>query len=210
MLRDQAMDQIKAGLGFRTGTELDQYIVNALQRAQRLEEQGTDLPWFLERTATVNVAPGGTTAPLRTDFIREIPFRPAFYLVDGRPVELKRRNPLDIRHWPANSYRLAYTITPTQLVVAPATRDGLSLSLSYWGKDTILTTNIENGWLREAPEILVGAAGSMVASYLGYAQGVAIFDRIYTAAKSALLRETVAKQADADVVVMGSEVGYAY
>lgn len=206
MVRDQALAQIKAGLGFRTGTDLDATILTQLRRAQRLEEMGTDLPWFLIKyDHPLTVAPGAASVLLPADFIREVPHLTARYVVDDQELELKRVPPNQLRAWSRSSSHLAYAASATHLEVAPPTADGLSVLLNYYAKDVVLDQNVENGWLREAPDVLVGAAGALAARHIGNPNAAALFDGIYQAGKSAMLRETFAKQTEAQEFVMGSE-----
>lgn len=214
MLRDQAVARVKVGLGFRTDSALDSTIVTALQEAQRDEEMGKELPWFLEVwDHPLTVLADGTSVTLPTDFIREIESQSATWTnEDGDTQKLL---PISSDGWRdraswgsltySDSYR--YVLRGGELLLWPAPTAEFTIYLNYYAKADTLESNIENAWLGHAPDILIGKAGLELAAINANANAANFFSGIFSRARDSLSRETIAKRVERiGPVVIGSGV----
>ena len=169
MTRDEAVAFINDRLGDRTG--LTTKIQNEIKVAQTRLEGSAELPWFLLtlNTSLVTVASTQTVA-VPTGFLRaheDIPL----YLIDpdGRRVRLEKssydaleREPeLDDPGQPSD-----YDLIGLNWYLFPIPDAVYSLRSFHYLADTVLSTNIENNWLKYAPGTLIGEAGYWIARYL--------------------------------------------
>lgn len=173
MTRDEAVSDIKVALGRFNSTVLDTEIVTHLQRAQtRLEKSAprwlnSHYPWFLVKDlASLNTVKDDDKVSPPAGFLAEVEEGGLFRLVDGK--EYKK---LIKEDWNVIRVKFSDPGTPVWYALigkvfrlAPTPDAVYPLRLLYYGTDTVLTSNIENDWLAEAPDILVGEAGIRVAN----------------------------------------------
>lgn len=161
MFRDEAIRIIKRGMGFRQTQ--DAAIIAALKEAQRDLELGQTLPnWLLEFDVACIVEADTGLATTPPGFIR---------LHEDYPVWYERRSGED---WVALSRKRAnetIRVTDRYFVllnkntiefIPHETTDSLAY-VTYYKAAELLDSNIENTWLRNAPNYLVGLAGAKVA-----------------------------------------------
>jgi hypothetical protein len=207
MDRSAAVARIKRGLGFRS--DLDNEIADALQEAQREREAGKTAPWFLLKedqplslvglTNSVNIpsdfwqigrkegikfTPSGTN---KTQFIRRYDLGDATGLFG------------DLGNGPPK----AYALRKATLRFFPAADVTYSLTWSYYMHDAVLSTNIENQWLKYAPELLVGDAGLIIAADVRDKEAVAIFQKMQATGLDQAFKETIMRELDDYPVRMG-------
>jgi hypothetical protein len=60
-----------------------------------------------------------------------------------------------------------------------------TLTWNYFAEDQILTTDIENKWLREAPEWLIGEAGYRISKDARDPDAIQLFDGLRTQGRAA-------------------------
>lgn len=196
MLRDDAISEIKFGLGRITTTDLDSNIASALRQAQRLSEQMVEsLPWFLETYYDYSIAVGATSLTLESDFLIERRMEraesPLLCIRNGVVVAyIEKIDQQDLyADWltaTSTDIPKAYTLYGTSLFFGPPAASAYTLRHFYYKKDTTLTNNIENLWLREAPDLLIGLAGARLAVDLEYPEAAGKFNSIYVSAKTSL------------------------
>lgn len=211
MTRDEAVALVHQGLMFRSGQSAA--IINALQAAQRTREMGKSLPWFLvqEDQTLTGTANSPTISPLPTGFIRVVEDEAIGYYVGGvfvRKLERTEYNQAQ-RVWLGTSKTepYAWALRTAKITIFPTPTAAFTLKWSYYKKDALLTSNIENAWLLNAPDILINEAGLRVAGDIGYDEGVkkfaaalAMADRAFTAEMT--LRETTGM----DEIIMGGNI----
>lgn len=180
MDRDTAVAVIKQKSGWRT--DKDAQIITALQTSQEVLEKGglateagyaTEVPWFLRKDdQPLSLAAGATTIALPSDFLREVedegPWLADTTSTSSPPTYLAkagsgaaRRTFIGLTSGPQ-----IYQVRNTDLFLFPAFEDALTLYWSYYGKDVILDTNVENQWLKWVPNLLIGHAGQGFANDL--------------------------------------------
>lgn len=204
MLRSEAIERINEGLGFRkSGNTLEQHIILRLQEAQRDLERGKTLPRFLlqeDQTLTLTAATHSSAKP--TGFLRESDENRLHYFVLGsdKPIFLARRYYID-----AVIAQLVHDDelprAPSVYVIRNSTIDFITtaditytLRWDYYKAAELLTTDIENEWLANAPEWLIGEAGYRIAMSTRDKDAVALFNDLRTSARAATFAEDLAAE----------------
>lgn len=174
MTRSEAVIQIQEGIGFRT--DLVDNIVLKLKEAQRLFESGRTLPFFLKFEDQPLVIPvGSANVDLPSGFIKEVE-NESLRIID--PVSSEKRFlekfiDLDmmIRSLTGptvpDGYPKAYMIRNTGITFLPNRNVETTATWSYYKQDVVLDNDVENGWLRYAPDAMIGKAGGLMVRSLG-------------------------------------------
>lgn len=212
MIRSAAVSLIKEGLAFRTDTMRDASIILRLQQAQRLMEQGKILPRFLlQEDASLAVAAGTAEVSLPTGFLREKKGEELHYndATTGEPVFLENLG-YDVakqRFFNVDPGKpIAYVLRTSSLIVYPERDVAYTLTWSYYKAADLLTTDIENAWLANAPDLLIGKAGMLIARALRDAEAAALFMEIYTEAGGDVEADDILRDEETRPVVMGSRL----
>lgn len=197
MTRDEAVVRVKRMMSFRS--DLDTEIVEALQDVQQELEGGIELPWFL-RTEVSNIT---TTVdeeriPTPSNFLREWE-DDAIYVFNSAAVE-----PEDIwkpliklgldqlrLDYPGTGTPEAYAYDNAYFRLGPTPNAQFTLKMIYFKKDQVLTSNIENLWLKHAPKLMIGQAGMRVAIPTKEKDAYAQFDRMATEGAGILFNDTL-------------------
>ena len=80
-----------------------------------------------------------------------------------------------------------------------------NLTFSYYKTGGALDSNVlDNPWLLNAPDILIGRAGSLVAEVIAHDRAKALFDAMHAAAWGAAFAEGVMREEENNVNYMGS------
>jgi hypothetical protein len=210
MTRDEAVAEVRKGLGFRPSeTSLNDNIVAELKAAQRDLEQGKSLPWFLlQENVSVTLPAGNYTIPLPVGFIREEESQPLRYIEENdRQVRVVRRVLWDAisayRHAAPGAPKV-YVILNTTVYFLPPTDKNYNFFWSYYKTDTVLTTNITNQWLTFAPDLMIGEAGRRIAMKLRDSEAIAVFDSMRKDARVALFAEQVVRDESGGPISLGS------
>lgn len=169
MTRSEAVALIQMQLAQRS--DLESQIVSQLQFAQFTLERAPEKPWFLVSEDTF--APLTVDEPrLATpdDFLAEVDEATFKYRPDDWPTSQEvdlRKDEYDVL---AREFRgadagepVAYALLGDYFHFFPTPDDTYQVRLIYYQKDDVLTTDIENRWLRNAPLLLMGSAGQLIA-----------------------------------------------
>jgi hypothetical protein len=164
MFRAEAITIIKRGLGFRQTQ--DAAIIAALKEAQRDLELGQTLPnWLLEFDVPVIVAADTGLATTPPGFIRLHEDYPVWHqpYVGANLIELgrKRGNEAGLPYHKNVPY-FVLRDKETLEFVPPLATDSLAY-VTYYKGAALLDSNLENEWLKFAPNYLIGLAGAKVA-----------------------------------------------
>lgn len=208
MTRDEAVLVIRRGLTYRGSTSADN-IIEALKEGQRIREQGKTLPWFLldedyEWTGTAD----SSVVQLPSDFLRvSEDFKLSYYNSDGDfQWELERGDGSQLARVWRDSTKIipyAYALRHSTIEVFPTPTAAWSLIGDIYRKDTVLTTNIENEWLANAPDVLIAEAGLIVAGDLHDDEAAKKWVGKLARASNALLSQIVDRETAGAVVAMG-------
>jgi hypothetical protein len=170
MNRTAAIAIIKRGLGFRQTQ--DTAIISALQQVQRDLEGGKTLPnWMLVFDAPIVVTSGTALATLPAGFLRFHEDYPPYYInSSGGSVTVTRKTD-DEAHAayptvtpPSGSYPSVFVLRKkTTIEFVPKPMTSFTAYLTYYKAGLVLDSDIENVWLANAANYIIGLAGMMVA-----------------------------------------------
>lgn len=191
MTRDELIALLKARCKRSADTSLDATIVTELKFVQEqiLEKPPIidKLPWFLitdwtQFTITSNV-----------DYVAVESALPGF-LLEYEDGEMQYQDPDDATSWleipkaegdraesyyrdDDNSYPLVYSIVGSRFIFKPTPDQNYTARTKYYARDTVLSTNVENNWLKYAADVVLAETGKIIAGrYLVNAQLAAEFD----------------------------------
>jgi hypothetical protein len=222
MNRSAAVARINQGIGFRAaGNALEANIILMLQEAQRDLERGKTLPKFLlQESQSLSLASGAHTVALPTGFLRDSDENPIhFFPSDStRPRYLTRygyrtaSEATDLIQ-ENDPEQAAQTGAPARYAIRKATIDFITnadqaytLYWDYYKADDLLTTNIENGWLENAAEWLIGEAGWRLAMDLGNVDATVKFDQMRKAGNRACIGDLIAAEISSGPLRMGANL----
>ena len=78
------------------------------------------------------------------------------------------------------------------------------MTWDYYQKAVVLDTNVENLWLANASELLIGGAGLRIAMDLRNKSATELFDVMYKKARLAWFNETIEQTADDGPMLLGA------
>jgi len=170
MDRDTARALVQQTLGFRDDKETE--IIALLKDAQVTLELEATLPWFLQtEVSSISTVDGEERIPLPVDFIREWEDDPLWYFVAGTGgdadewTELAKEDLAFLRSaYPGEGAPIAYALDIKYFRVFPTPDAVYTLKMIYYKNDTVLTSNVENQWLKYFPYLMIGMAGRILAS----------------------------------------------
>lgn len=183
MTRDEAIENIRMILGFRSADFRTDDIIKTLKWHQNELEKQPELPYFLRTeilnmTNTINVE----RMPTPAGFLKEWE-EDAFYIQDvgSNPVTwtpLEKDGPEYLRttlQAEGPGTPKAYSYDGTEFILFPTPDAVFTYRMIYYKKDVVLDTNIENKWLENLPYLLIGRAGAQIASGLRDQVAVGLF-----------------------------------
>lgn len=212
MTRDEAVAQMKQLHGFRT--DLDVQCVTALQQVQRELEEAAFLPWFLRtEVASISTTADEERVPLPSDFLRETEDTALWYYkasnaADKRWILLKRGDIETLRYeyQDTTGEPEAYSKDQAYFRIKPTPNAVYTLKMgSYFAKDAVLTSNIENKWLTHAPFLMLGKAGQIVATAVRDAVAYKEFAKMEAQGMQKLIEQDTAYEMANNRPVMGGE-----
>lgn len=182
MLRSEAITIIKRGLGFRQTQ--DAAIISALQAAQRDLENGVTLPdWLLSYDAPITVTADTATFTFPTRFLRLHDDYEMYYVnSNSARVFIPRKNYTeaytayvasgededeDVIDTTANGYPQVFVQRGrTGGILIPTPTVSFTAYLTCYVGATLLDSDVENAWLANSANYLIGLAGMKVAGAL--------------------------------------------
>lgn len=215
MTRDEAVQRISDGLGFMaSGNAMEAKIILRLQEAQRDLEKGKTLPKFLlEEDATLTLAADAHTVALPSDFLRvddEVPIH--FTQEDSDiPVFLEKKMYVDavranIRDEDEAVFPSVYVIRNSVIDFITTADQEYTLTWNYYKKAEVLTTNVENAWLANAPDWLIGEAGGRIAKDARDAEAIALFADMEKRGRAATFGEVLVEETSGGPFQMGANL----
>lgn len=184
MTRDEVVARIKEGLGFRS--DLDNVIIERLKEVQRTMELAPELPWFLVSEYTyINATVGEERIALPSNYIRGVE-DDALWLYDEDAsldedvwTALEKSDVETLRKkFPGSGAPCAYAEIGLYFRIFPTPDDTYQLRHLFYAKDTVLSSNIENKWLKYVPNLFIAKAGSLVAADIENADALAKFSNM--------------------------------
>jgi hypothetical protein len=214
MTRDEAVVRIQDGLGF--ASRQSDKIILRLQEAQRDLEKGKTLPRFLlkEQVAPLLLLEGQSLVALPVDFLRMDDNNPPHYTVasTGEPFFISMKNSYrdaleaNFSSDPVGPKVGVILLAPRRITfINPADKD-YTILWSYYAAADLLTTNIENAWLANAPEWLIGEAGWRMAMDARDKEAAANFQQLLTRGRAACFGEIIASEDASGPLIMGANL----
>lgn len=167
MTRDEGVALIQQQLVFRT--TLASEIASNMVLAQTMLEIAPTKPWFLvSERSTVQMTIGDERVPVPEDFLEELDENVFEYVPsDGSealPLDKGQYDELKAAYfgYPAGPPE-QYALLGDYFRFFPLPDLQYNVRMIYYKRDLSLTTNIENGWLKHVPYLLLGTAGLQIA-----------------------------------------------
>jgi hypothetical protein len=199
MTRDEAVGVIQTILGFRT--DLVSNIITMLQVSQTMLEQAPPKPWFLtsERSYIV-LQPNLNKVALPTNFLVEVDDAHLYYnpsLATSPQVKLVKESLDQLREIYSSLAKgapEAYAILGNYFYIFPTPNVEYTIELLYIKSDALLTTNIENKWLKYNPYVLIGKAGGLIANSVGNQAAAATFKAMENEGRTLLVSQNTERE----------------
>lgn len=214
MLGSAAVAEVQQILGWRNDKMNE--ILLALQYAQNEREKpGTTYPWWLDTTATITTVANTSAYNLPTSFIqeRETDDGDLFYSNSTRSPTVfltKLSYKVAQEHYfgilsaddttngfTSTSQAVApglprdYVLTPSGVILYPTPDRVLTIYWNYWGHDAVIGLVTTNGWLTNAPWVLIGDTAKKLGADLGNQQAVATAKEVLAVAESNMFRSVI-------------------
>lgn len=206
MTRDEAVAKIQQIMGHRG--DLITQIQEQLKQVQRDLESNPELPFFMRTVSdpALATAVGVATVAKPTGFIREWDEAPFSMLFEDRYVGLVKDSPAYLRQRYVDATRpMGYSEIGASFYLYPTPMQIYSLQMVYYGRQAVLDSNIENGWLEFLPNLLIGQAGFIVASGVRDAKASEVFAAMASAGTAKLNTMTTAQDEAGSRRIMGGE-----
>lgn len=199
MTMDEVIAEIKRGLGYRS--DKTDEIKAKLRLAQDELERGKTLPRFLiNEDESIALTADTNTWTLPSNFIREVDDfgdPNSQFDSDGDIVNLERL-PYDVgysRYGGADAGSVvAYSKRGSTFVFWPTPDEDTTLTISYYAHADDPATASSNAWSENAPGLLIGLAGMMIAADVHDDPAQQKFAVQYAQAKDSLFKEIVADE----------------
>lgn len=213
MTLQEAIDQIKVITGFRR--DLDAQIVKQLKFAQANLEQGPTMPWFLLSEVSTNVTTvNGRRILIPDDFIREYEDGALWFAPSGEDeIALEKADNDELMRifgTVAEGQPQAYSLDGKYFKIYPLPDDVYTVKLLYYRHDTPMDQvqlSDSSLWLANAPDCIIGRAGSVLASGLRDKDAMDRFTSMEAQGRVAMYNENEArKHANRSYQIGGPEV----
>lgn len=214
MTRDEAVAIIQEQLGFRS--DLSTSIITNLKLAQTTLEKGPTKPWFLvSEDSYIRTEVDEPRVPIPSDFLSETDQAVLRYvpdtLTDGEvdltkdDYDTLRKNFFDPDTGTTKSGAPeAYALLGNYFRIFPTPDDDYLLRQIYYAEDTVLSTNVENNWLKHFPYLLIGKAGKQIAGALRDSAAFGQFSQWENEGRVLLLSQTLDREfANRDMQIGG-------
>lgn len=201
MTRDEAVALIQEQLGFRT--TLSSNIITHLQLAQTTLEAGPTKPWFLiSEDSFADTTAEEQRIAIPTTFLQEVEEAVLRYVPDDAELisdeidlikddyDVLRKNYADSESGEPE----AYCLLDGYFRLFPVPDDVYRLRMIYYKQDTVLSTNVENNWLKYVPLLLIGKAGRQIATALRDITAATVFQNWENEGRIILLSQTIARE----------------
>ena len=196
----------------RKNFQFDTDFLDEMKAAQERLEKGPQLPrWMKTVSAYATTAAGSislTDLP-PANYIRVYDDDGLTYLdTDGkeqRALRLDTYEQLRQKRNDPDSYDSSiyyFEISKTSFEIAPTQTRDVQFRMRYYAKQTVLTGANENDWVANEPDMILGAAGVHLATWLRDANAQAYFSGLFADARGQMLKQIAADEfSDVDLVM---------
>lgn len=213
MLRDTALTLLEGRLGNRTNMRAT--IILEMQQAQStvLERNGIFYPWFLETETLTTI--GTTTVDveelaLPSDWLGEIEEQSMWIFDSGADVpfvELKKgAYDVALQRFTTTDQPQRYSLNKNNILFKPTPDKGYIIKTRYFATDQVLSSDIENDWLKYASDWLIAETGIIIArDHIQNDQMAQRFIQAATRARDRVFIENESRQHTGRVYSMGED-----
>jgi hypothetical protein len=166
MLRDTAVSIIAQRLGQRTDLTAAIIVEMQLQQDTALERNGKFTPWFLlSEWSSANTVANEERVPLPTDFLMEADEYPFQIYLDPTWTNLvKTGYDYARKTYPEPGQSKLYAMGDGYFYLFPNPDQIYPIRMKYYKKGLDITaSNIENAWLKYAPDLVIAQTGEVMA-----------------------------------------------
>ena len=193
MTRDKAIARIQQVLGFRR--DLVDEVQAGLIEAQEDAESGElgFIPWFLRTRSLYNIAAGVASIALPEDYLREYDHETfALWFLGIGPAQ-RVEYFSSTGDGTLKSGQVAYWVNTVNhtLELDRGYDSPIRAEYLYYKKDVVINGNIENLWLENGSQYLIGSAGSKM-SGIQNSRAEQRFNEMMLSGKASLLRQDTA------------------
>lgn len=206
MYRNTAINILARRLGNRT--DLDDAIADEMILAQEQLENhwpSDTLPWFLASSTSSLVTVAGTEiVAVPSGFLRELEGG-GLYLQDGDTWQRLCKFEMD-SVWSTTTEQGTpdrYALFGSNFYLYPIPDAAYPLRLLYGARATALSSDIENAWLQNAPELLIAATGTRMAAYVQDQTVLQLFVSQYTEGVKDVVAASLSRSLDNQRLYMG-------
>lgn len=206
MTRGEAVTAIMDRLGNRTGIETK--VITELKLSQTKLEHAQELPWFLLTRKTDYVTVAGTqTVAVASDFLREFEDVPLYVVDSNGADQALDKDDFDVMHrsgnFLTNGQPTNYDLIGTNFYLFPIPNVVYTLKSFYYAAATVLSTDIENSWLKYMPELLISDAGIQLAKFFRDPGAIQLFKESRAEAYTLMLAENESRKQAARAAYLG-------
>lgn len=211
MDRDTAVERIASRLGNRANVFNDTIIAEMTAKQTELEHM-PQLPWFLlAKNSSKSTTAGDNTIIVPSDFLMEDGDAEQWVKDSSGGYNRMKKLPYGIlrgssRFGPNTETGLPayYALQEDTMFLFPTPNANYSLELRYYAADTVLTTNVENQWLKHAHDVLIAETGFEMAKFLRDEAAIAYFGEARARAMERMVKQDEARrQANLDTYIGG-------
>ena len=192
----QAITIIKGRLTQLSNTQLDTYITAELQLQQE-ELENIMQPWFLlTELGTTNCVAEEERLKLDASFLQEFEEGALWRVLDSGAVVALEKGQYDTltRKYTTTGAPEAYALVGGYFRLRPVPDQVYTLKVLHYSRDVMVSDAADtNQWLTEAPAVLIAKTGAVVAAYVKDYDAIAIFEKQYVEAVTALKRKSEAR-----------------
>ena len=200
MTRDEAVALLKARLTRTNDSTLDAKIVTEMQFVQaNVLEMGEIVPWFLITDhQTLATVAGDEKVAVPAGFLQEVETDALWILEDDGTYSPLRKESYDViaslSDYEDSGQPEVYSLDDAYFRLRPVPDAIFTLRLRAFMRDTVLTTDIENNWLKWAPDLLIAETGAIIAgNYLRDSEMFTAFANEASRARDRLMRNDLAR-----------------
>jgi len=207
MTRDEARQQIQDMLGHNVNPTVATKIDAAFRFVQNELESEATLPFFLQKVDdSLSTVIDENIIERPSDFIRFYGEDPFSLIIEGENFPLKKGSAKYIRQrYTGETFPMGFSEIGEEFQIFPVPTAEYSLILSYYAKEKVLLTNIENKWLKYLPGLMIGRAGFIVATGLRDTAAQQLFGALAAAGTEKLHQMSTAQEESGARLVIGGE-----
>lgn len=207
MTRNEARAQIQRMLGHNVSPTVASHIDDTFIFVQDELESEATLPFFLRKVDdTLVTVAGENLISYPNDFIRLWHEDPISMVFESRNFPLKLGSAKYLRErYTDGTSPMGFTEIGGEFQLFPTPTAVYPLIITYYAKDRKLDGNVENGWLRNLPGLMIGRCGLLIATGLRDPEAQKLFGALAAAGTEKLNQQSTAQDESGGKRIIGGE-----